>query len=91
MSVPQLPGLLLDPPRPSPGNRFDLTIRTVNGTSLDSNRLAGVEVWTATNLSQSLITWPKLTNSLVLTNGNGRAFNVNGSAPQGYFILREHN
>jgi hypothetical protein len=79
----------LDPPRSAPGNNFELTIRTANGTPLDSNRLAAVEVWSSTNLSLSLSSWPKLTNSLTLSNGVGRVLNVDGRFPRRYFIVRE--
>jgi hypothetical protein len=89
MSVPQLPGLLLDPPTPSPGGRFDLSIRPVNGTALDSNRAAGIEVWTSTNAGQPLAAWTRLTNGLTLTNGIGRILGVEGAPTHRYFILRE--
>jgi hypothetical protein len=83
------PALTLDPPQPSPGNQFELTVRTADGTPLDSNRLAGMEVWASTNLALAVSAWPKLTNTLRLTNGVGRIRNVEGSLPRQYFIVRE--
>lgn len=90
--VPEPPArLMLDPPQPSPGNSFDLTIRTVNGTPLDSNRLAGMEVWSSTDLSLAKSNWPKLTNSVILSNGVGRVQSVNSAGPNRFFIVRELN
>jgi len=83
------PPLTLDAPSPSPGHQFQLTVRTVNGTPLDSNRLAAMEVRASTNLSLSASGWPKLTNNLLLTNGVGRVLNVDGGPPRRYFIVRE--
>jgi hypothetical protein len=83
------PSLTLDPPWPSPGNQFVLTVRTANGTPLDSNRLAGLELRASTNLALSALIWPKLTNTLLLTNGVGRVLNVEGGPSRQYFIVRE--
>ena len=83
------PFLTLDPPQPSPGNQFELTVRTANGTPMDSNRLAGMEVRASTNLALSASAWPKLTNNLLLTNGAARVLNVEGGPSRRYFIVRE--
>ena len=83
------PSLTLDPPQSSPGNQFELTVRTANGTPLDSNRLAGMEVRASTNLALAVSAWPKLTNTLLLTNGVGRVRNVEGGPPRQFFIVRE--
>ena len=83
------PFLTLDPPSPASGNQFELTFRTANGTPIDSNRLAGIEVRASTNLTLPESAWPKLTNSLLLTNGAGRVLNVDGGPSRQYFILRE--
>jgi hypothetical protein len=83
------PLLTLDPPWPSTGNRFELTVRTANGTPMDSNRLAGMEVRASTNLALSASAWPKLTNNLLLTNGVGRVLNLEGGPSRQYFIVRE--
>jgi hypothetical protein len=83
------PLLTVDPPWPHPGNQLELTVRTANGTPIDSNRLAGMEVLASTNLALSASAWPKLTNNLLLTNGVVRALNVDGGPPRRYFIVRE--
>ena len=89
-SVPDpKPALALDPPKPAPGNRFELTIRTVTGTPLDSNRLSVLEVASSTNLALSPAAWPRLTNNLTLTNGVGRVFNIDGGLTRRFFITRE--
>ena len=74
---------------PSLGNHFELTVRTVNSTPIDSNRLAGMEVRASTNLALSASAWPQLTNNLLLTNGVARVLNVEGGPPRRYFIVRE--
>ena len=83
------PFLTLDLPRRSAGNQFELIVRTANGTPMDSNRLAGMEVRASTNLALSAAAWPKLTNNLLLTNGVARVLNVEGGPPRRYFIVRE--
>jgi hypothetical protein len=88
-SLPQSPRLTLDPPWPSAGQQFELTVRTADGTPMDANRLAGMEVRSSTNLALSLSVWPKLTNNLLLTNGVARVLNVNGAPARQYFIVRE--
>jgi hypothetical protein len=87
-AVPK-PILKLDPPWPSSANKFELTIRTANGTLIDSNRLAAMEVLASTNLALSASAWPKLTNNLLLTNGVGRVLSVDGRPLRRYFIVRE--
>ena len=83
-------GLQLDPPQPVGGDGFSLTVRTANGTAMDSNRLAGLEVRTSTNLTQNLNEWLQLTNSPLLTNGVVRIDNVgSGGQPQRFFIVSE--
>jgi len=84
-----VPELRLDPPKPTPPNTVQLTIRTATGTGVDSNRLAGMEVRTSTNAAQSAALWTKLTNSLVLTNGIVQVTNVDASAPRRFFIVTE--
>jgi len=85
-----MPNLKLDPPQPVPPNRFQLTIRTANGTPVNSNRLAAMEVRASTNLALAPSTWSPLTNSLLLTNGLVRINNVDaGAAPRRFFIVSE--
>ena len=83
------PCLTLDLPWPSPGNHLELTVRTADGTPIDSNRLAGMEVRASTNLALSASAWLKLTNNLLLSNGVGRVLNVDGGPLRQYFIIRE--
>jgi outer membrane protein assembly factor BamB len=81
--------LTLDPPWPAPGNQCELTIRTADGTQMDFNRLAGMEVRASTNLALSASAWPQLTNNLLLTNGVARVLNVDRGPSRRYFIVRE--
>src|SRR5439155_10272589 len=64
-----MPDLKLDPPQRAPTNKFQLTIRTIDGTPIDSNRLTSMEVRAANDLVQSPSVWPKLTNNVTLSNG----------------------
>ncbi len=85
-----MPSLKLDTPQLVSANKLQLTLRTVNGAPLDSNRLAGVGILATTNLAQSLSQWSLLTNNVLLTNGAGRIDNVNSQPqPQEFFILTE--
>ncbi len=84
-----LPDLTLDPPRLTTAARLDLTIRTATGAPVDSNRLNGIEVRAGTNLALSPWQWPKLTNSLSLSNGVVRVTNVNATLPSQFFIVSE--
>lgn len=83
-----VPPLRMLPPQFMAGNRLQLLIGTANGSALDSNRLAQMEVRYTTNLATSLPDWTKLTNSLVLTNGHVRVDNVD-SEPARCFITSE--
>lgn len=84
-----VPALKLDLPERVAPDRLQLTLRTVNGSPLASNRLAGLEVRASTNLAHAVSDWPKLTNSLVLSNGVAVTEFEDLSAPERYFILRE--
>jgi outer membrane protein assembly factor BamB len=86
LSVPEL---RLDTPKLTPPNTLQLTIRTATGTGVDANRLNGMEVRASTNAALSPALWGKLTNALVLTNGIVQVTNVDASAPQRFFIVRE--
>jgi outer membrane protein assembly factor BamB len=83
------PDLRLDPPLSVAANKLQLTVRTVNGAPVNSNRLAALEAHATTNISQGVNQWPKLTNALVLTNGNVRIDNVDGSIRPRFFIVTE--
>jgi hypothetical protein len=71
--------------------QLQLAIGTVNGTPLDSNRLARIEVHATNDLSAPPASWPKLTNQLVLgTNGLARLTNsVTASQLRRFFIVVE--
>jgi len=84
-----LPGLKLDVLTPGPAGNFQLTVRTSDGSAVNSSRLTGMEVRASTNLAWSPASWPKLTNQLVLTNGVVVVTNVDGAVPNRYFIVTE--
>ena len=58
-------------------------------TPINSNRLASLQVCSATNLPSAA--WENLTNALVLTNGEVRITNLDATLPQRYFNVREPN
>lgn len=89
LSVPSVPELKLEPPQFTDASRLSLTIRTVTGTSVDSNRLTGMEVRASTNAALPPALWPKLTNALVFTNGFVQVTNVDATSPAQFFIVTE--
>jgi outer membrane protein assembly factor BamB len=76
VSVPARPALKLLTPQFLNSTQLQLTVSTVNGTPIDSNRLSNIEVRAANTLGASPALWPKLTNPLVLTT-NGLALLTN--------------
>jgi hypothetical protein len=84
-----VPPLKLLVPQRKSGNRLQLLVGTADSSPLDSNRLAKIEVHGTTNLGTALTNWPRLANSLLLTNGLGRLDIDNSAAPQRYFITVE--
>jgi hypothetical protein len=87
-----VPALKLEPPQFVGTDRLALTIRTVSGAPLASNRIATMEVLAGTNPVASFAQWAKLTNGLALTNGRVRMDNVDSSGQaRRYFIVREPN
>jgi outer membrane protein assembly factor BamB len=85
-----MPDLKLDPPQPLAAGELRLTVRTVNGAPVDSNRLAGIEVRASAEIVQALTQWTQLTNRLVLTDGVVRIDSVNsGTQPRKFFIVSE--
>ena len=87
-----VPALALDIPQPIAPDRWLLTVRTVSGAPLDSNRLAGMEVRSSASTAQPLIQWITLTNRLVLSNGVARIDDIDsGAQPQQFFIVNEPN
>jgi outer membrane protein assembly factor BamB len=83
------PALRLDPPLLQSPNKFQLTIRSSDGSAVNASRLTAMEVRRGTNLIWSPDTWPKLTNSLVLSNGVVVITNLDGNQPRQYFIVTE--
>jgi outer membrane protein assembly factor BamB len=84
-----IPALRLDPLQRSGPDQFQLSLRTVNGTPIDSNRLAGLEVHASSDLTQSLSDWVRLTNTLALSNGVAILDRLDALAPTRYFIVNE--
>jgi len=84
-----VPDLRLDLPQLAPASKLDLTIRTMTGTPLDSNRLTGMEVRATTNAALSPGVWPKLTNALVYSNGVVRVTDVDAGLIRRFFIVSE--
>lgn len=86
-----VPDLMLSPPQIAAGGELLLTVGTVDGRPLDSNRLAGLEIRATTNLAQPLTQWTQLTNGLALTNGGVRLIDNadSGTQPQRFFIVTE--
>jgi hypothetical protein len=87
-AVPK-PGLMLDPPWLSSPSSFGLTIRSADGTALDSNRLAGMEVRASIDLALSPLLWPVLTNNFQLSNGVVVVPDVDAGQPSQFFIIVE--
>jgi outer membrane protein assembly factor BamB len=85
-----IPGLKMDAPRFVTPSALNLSIRTVNGAPVASNRLAGMEVRASTTPGLAVTQWNKLTNSLVLTGGVVRVENVSAvTQTQQFFIVSE--
>jgi len=91
-------GIALDLSPPSPlkllaphfltSTQLQLVVGTANGTPIDSNRLANVQVHATNRLGASPATWPRLTNALVLaTNGTARLTNTISHGQSGLFYI----
>jgi hypothetical protein len=65
-----------------------LRIGTADGSAVDSNRLAKMDVRYTTSLAGNIASWARLTNSLVLTNGVVRVDAVDTGTVR-YFIAAE--
>src|SRR5204862_3276247 len=84
-----VPDLKMDLPQINASD-VQLTVRTVNGSPVASNRLSGIEIRSGTNAAQPLTQWTKLAAPLVLTNGTVRSTNPGaGKEPQRLFIVSE--
>ena len=71
--------------------QLQLAVSTVDGTPIDSNRLAKIEVHATNSLGVPALLWPKLTNSLTLTT-NGVALlttTLQADQPRQVFIAIE--
>ncbi|HYG34866.1 MAG TPA: hypothetical protein VEC99_08790, partial [Clostridia bacterium] len=56
-------------PRLDVGNRLQLWVGTDTGAPIDADRLAKIEVRSATNLNANWLDWARFSNSFTLTNG----------------------
>jgi outer membrane protein assembly factor BamB len=85
------PALKLLTPQVLSSTQLALVVSTANGSPIDSNRLARVEVHASHRFGPLFSDWPRLTNLLVLTtNGLGRLTNtISGSQPRQYYITVE--
>ena len=92
VSVPQPPQLQLFPPQFLSSSQLRLLVGTTNAAPIDSNRLANIEVRATNQLGGTPLSWPKLTNPLVLTtNGLGMLTNgIDGTQTQLFFMTIEH-
>lgn len=84
-----MPDLVMDPPRFSSDGEFQFTVRTTDGTPLDSNRVARLAVRSSTNPTLTRTLWVELTNGLVFTNGMVTVTNLDATLPQSYFMVSE--
>jgi outer membrane protein assembly factor BamB len=84
-----IPSLKLDLPSILANQALNVSIRTVSGAPVASNRLAGIELWSSTNLAFGLTQWNRITNPLVLGNGVVRATNLNAGGAGKFFIVNE--
>ena len=87
-----VPNLKLDAPQVTNPAKFQLTVRTIDGTAIDPNRLTTMEIHASASLAQPPAAWPKVTNSLTLSNGVATVTNIDGSvSPTRFFIISEPN
>ena len=85
-----VPALRLEPPQWLGAGRLRLTIRTVNGTPVSSDRIAGMEIRAGSDLGETLSQWTVLTNQLMLMNGTVRIDDVDtGAQSQRFFVVSE--
>jgi hypothetical protein len=70
-------------------NNLQLTLRTVDETPIDLNRLAHLELRASTDSALALPLWSTITNSMVLTNGQVQINDLQIISPQQFFIGNE--
>jgi outer membrane protein assembly factor BamB len=83
------PRLKLDPLRFGSQTKVSLVIRSANGTPINPDRLTGMELRASTNSGLSPALWPRLNNTLTLSNGLVTVTNIDGTPPKQFFILSE--
>jgi outer membrane protein assembly factor BamB len=84
------PALKLLTPQFVSSNQVQLSIGTVDGTPIASNRVPGIEVHATNALGSSPTNWPKLTNPMVLTPGGQlRLTNTTVGKPTQVYITVE--
>ena len=84
-----LPRLKLDTLQFANQTKVSLVIRSATGTPINSDRLTSMEVRSSTNASLSPALWPKLNNTLILSNGLVTVTNIDGSPQKQFFIISE--
>jgi outer membrane protein assembly factor BamB len=90
LSLPLPPALKLDSPLTFAEGQLQLTIRTADGSPVDSNRLATLQVRATTALGPPPSSWQVLTNGLEFSNGVVRVNGLDlGAQPERYFIISE--
>lgn len=82
--------LKLQPALTGGSGGFRLLIGNEDGSPLDSNRVANIDIFASTNLTVGLTGWIKLTNSTTLTNGQIRLDDPQStSRPERFFRVEE--
>jgi len=85
-----LPGLSLDPLEVAAGQPWAFTVRTVNGSPLSSNRVAGLAVRAASDPTTPLGLWTALTNKFRWINGAARIEGLDpGTEGRRFFFVDE--
>ena len=85
-----VPALKLDALTFGEPGTLNLSIRTMNGAPVASNRLTNIEVRATSDLGLAFTQWNRLTNSLVLTGGVARMQNIStGTETQRFFTVSE--
>jgi len=91
VSVPQpAQPLKLDGALSSGSGGFQLLIGNPDGSPLDTNRIANIDIFASADLTLGLSGWLKLTNPVVLTNGQLRLDDPQSAGtPQRFFRVEE--
>lgn len=72
------------------GGTFRLLVASADNTPLDSNRVANIDVYASSDLTLGLTGWIKLSNPLVLTNGDLLLDDSQPATTQRFFRALEH-